>query len=224
MKKNRNNSGQVVIESMIVYVITIALLFLILALMCALYQRFNVGTIANDTAAKIAQNFRVAPENINEQGIQNSAAYDDPEDYRYLFSSKYSNILGNSTNFGNDFAIHRLMRSSFGNTVDPAKTDVDVKVVVDGIGKRHVEVCISGKYNIPFAEIFDYFHLSGFTEYKVYGYAECLDLLELLNEVRFIKNVSDTIVDDLGGFGSAASSVIKAIGKIFNFFQYFLAK
>lgn len=224
MKINKNNRGQVVIESMLVYVVTLALLFLILALMCALYQRFNVDTVANDTAEKIAQNFRVSPENINEQGIQNSSSYDDPEDYRYLVNSKYSDILENSKDFGNDFAIHRLMRSSFGNTIDTAKTDVEVNVVADGIGKRHVEVCISGKYNIPFAEIFDYFNLDGFTEYKVYGYAECLDLLEFLNEVKFIKNVSDMVVDDLGSFGNAASSIIEAIGKVVDLVKYSIDK
>ena len=57
-KRITNEKGEVMIESLIVYLVTFTLLFLILALLMVSYQRFTVKSVAADVAVKVAQNIR----------------------------------------------------------------------------------------------------------------------------------------------------------------------
>lgn len=59
MKKDlKNEKGEVMLESLIVYSVTIFLLFFILAIFSVLFQRWNIQTIANESATRVAQTYR----------------------------------------------------------------------------------------------------------------------------------------------------------------------
>ena len=49
----KNENGEVMLESLIVYSVTIFLLFFILAIFSVLFQRWNIQTIANEAATRV---------------------------------------------------------------------------------------------------------------------------------------------------------------------------
>ena len=59
-KDCKNDKGAIILESLIVYPVTIFLLFFILAIFSVLYQRWNLQTIANESAARMAQTYRLS--------------------------------------------------------------------------------------------------------------------------------------------------------------------
>ena len=59
-----NESGEVMLEGLIVYTITVFLLFFLLAIFSVLFQAWNVQTIANETAAKAAATYKLADSDL----------------------------------------------------------------------------------------------------------------------------------------------------------------
>lgn len=57
--KEKYDKGEVMPESLIVYTITIFLLFFILAILSVLFQRWNIQTIANESATRVAQTYNL---------------------------------------------------------------------------------------------------------------------------------------------------------------------
>ncbi len=82
----KKNSGEVMIESLVVYTITIFLLFFILALFSALYQRWNVQTIANESATRYAQTYRFDNKDVS-SGYITKDQLTEVKDYRYVGDS-----------------------------------------------------------------------------------------------------------------------------------------
>ena len=63
-KAHVNESGEVMLEGLIVYTITVFLLFFLLAIFSVLFQAWNVQTIANETAAKAAATYKLADSDL----------------------------------------------------------------------------------------------------------------------------------------------------------------
>ena len=57
--KEKYDKGEVMPEALIVYTITIFLLFFILAIFSVLFQRWNIQTIANESATRVAQTYNL---------------------------------------------------------------------------------------------------------------------------------------------------------------------
>lgn len=82
----RSEKGEIMLEAMIVYIITLFLLFFILAIFSILYQRWNLQTIADETVARMAQTYRFST-------AEESSGYVEKEDlvkvgkYRYVLKS-----------------------------------------------------------------------------------------------------------------------------------------
>lgn len=53
----KNEKGEVMLESLIVYSVTIFLLFFILAIFSVLFQHWNIQTVANESVIRVAQTY-----------------------------------------------------------------------------------------------------------------------------------------------------------------------
>ena len=106
MKDKPNNRGEVMLESLVVYTITIFLLFFILAIFSALYQRWNVQTISNETAARYAQTYRFSDKDIL-SGYVTKDQLVAVKEYRYLGNS----LEDSSKKEVLDYSKNRLSRS-----------------------------------------------------------------------------------------------------------------
>ena len=208
-------SGEVMIESLIVYLITFALLFMVLALMMITYQRFTVKTTAQDVAVKIAQNLRYSGVDIDD-GTYTVDDIKSLKAYRYLFGND-DDLLTAVEKKAEKYAYNRLMKTSFNNVVTKNSTSFSVELSSDGPALRHVTVTISGDYKLPFDEMLDFFGLSKLKKYDAVECAECVDILDYVNYVDFTKNIVGIIYGDLGKVGKLVDKIWTLINKSVNY-------
>ena len=187
-EKLKNEDGEIMLEALIVYSVTIMLLFLILAIFSLFYQRWNIQVIANEAATKVGQNYRylLATGGVDEYSgaVADKSAVTAISEYRYLFSDK---VEATAVTVATDHAKNRLAHTSYVKNVDGP--NVSVEVVNDSLARKHVEVTLSGSYKVPLGEIFSFFGMKDVIEYKTVGYADCVDIINYMNTVDFTDNL-----------------------------------
>ena len=204
LKKDKN--GAIMLEALIVYTITIFLLFLILAIFSVLFQRWNIQTIANESATRVAQTYRLIEADTS-TGYVTSTQLTSVERYRYIFNnSAYEDSAKSKIR---EYASTRLKKTTF--TKDVEEPEIDVKVIHDAMARRHIEVTITGKYSVPFGEAMAYFGFPGVIEYKTTAYADCVDMIDYINTIDFIDTQTS-----LGQFGSKTVGLVNAVLKLFD--------
>lgn len=206
-RKKNNNKGELMLESLIVYSVTIMLLFFVLAIFSVLYQRWNMQTIANEAATRMAQTYRFS----TAEEISGKVEEEDivaVGKYRYMFG--YEGKLEKSVEDRiKAYAGWRLTNTTYAKAVTEPTCDVDIER--DAMGRRHLEVTISGQYWVPFYEILDFFGYEQITSYEVKAYASCVDLIDYINFVDYVK--TQTSLDQ---FGSSAIGLLDAIFGLFD--------
>lgn len=205
-KNKKDEKGFIMLESLIVYTTTIFLLFLILAIFSVLYQRWNIQTVANESATRIAQTYRLIEADTS-TGYVTSDQLTQVERYRYFFNNKaYEDAAKAKIE---EYASNRLKKTTF--TKDIEEPEIDVKVVHDAMSRRHIEVAIIGKYSVPFGEAMAYFGFPGVIEYKTTAYADCVDLIDYLNTITFIDSQTS-----LTQFGTETVKMLNAFLDLFS--------
>lgn len=179
-QENENNRGEIMLEALIVYMVTMLLLFLIVSIFSVLFQAWGIQVIANETATKVAQTYRLSDANIT-TGYATSEQIWDVSTYRYWWGNleleqKVSDRVKN-------YAKVRLLNTSFAK--QKTEPEIEVKVKKDALARKHIEVTITSQYEVPFGEILCYFGFESMLTYTVTGYAECLDLIDYINTVDF---------------------------------------
>lgn len=210
-KKPVLESGEVMIESLIVYLVTFTLLFMVLALMMITYQKFTINTVASDVAVKMAQNIRFSSVDIAD-GEYSKDDLTSVSAYRYLFG-KESDLRAKIEKSGIKYATNRLMKTTFKGVVTKNNTDISVKLISDGPALRHITVTVKGEYKLPFDEMLDFFGLSKIKKFEAVESAECIDILDYVNYIDFSKNIVDTIYGDFGKIGSLVDKVWKIVSE-----------
>ncbi len=217
IKSLKSESGEIMLESMIVYLITLMLLFFILAMFSVIFQRWNIQIVANETSAKIAQTYRVTTAEtsngyVSAEELNNS--WNSLALFRYQFSH---DVMDNSAKERADgYASNRLKKTTY--THDVKKPEISVAVDEDALPRRHIAVKIEGEYAVPFGSALSYFGFGSTTKYEVTAYSECLDMMEYLTftdyesavlERKFFKSgiVTDAI-DCVDAFFKLISNII----------------
>lgn len=197
------------LESLIVYTITTFLLFFILAIFSVLFQRWNIQVIANESATRVAQTYRFSTADtvtgqIEESGITSV------DKYRYASSGNELEKLAEDKI--QKYAKKRLKKTTF--TKDVTEPVIKATVAHDGMGRRHIEVTISGEYSVPFGQALSYFGFGGTTVYETTAYAECIDLSDYINTIDFVEN--QVTLDQFD------SKFVKMVDKILKLFDNIL--
>jgi len=195
MKKHKQ-SGELAIESMLVMIPVLFVLIFLIALGFNYYQQWNVQSTANDVAVKIAQTYSLLDCDIYTGNPTDNDLYEKPL-YRYIFSSgKYES---KNDARANELAIEILENSSFGygNAADAV---ISVNTEYDSLARRHINVTIETKQKIPFSEGFELFGMGGERTFTATASAECIDMMDYVSTVNFVKNADSFIkipvVDD----------------------------
>lgn len=192
--------GEVMIESLLVYGVTVILLFLMLTVFSLLYQNWNVQTIANDTAAKVAQLYRYESTDLTVAEL-GSATLENVRPYRYLFNG--NGLERSAKTRSSQFAKDRLRATTFAVAV--GEPTVDAVVERDGLARRHVAVTVTGTYQVPGSQILKYLGGTGDVVFSHTGYAECMDLSDYLITTNFTETA----------FGAASGTAVgKAIDSV----------
>lgn len=214
-KVTHDETGEVMLESLIVYLVTFTLLFMVLALIMVSYQKFTIKTVAADVAVKVAQNLRYGEIEI-EDGNYTKENIKSMKAYRYLFGQD-KELINSIESMGEKYTYNRLIKTTFKNVVTDENTDFSIKLVSDGPALRHITVTIKGDYKLPFDDILDFFNLKNITEYEAVESAECVDVLDYVNYIDFSKNTVDALYGDLGGLGKLVDKIWALINRFINY-------
>ena len=109
-----------------------------------------------------------------------------------------------------DYASWRLEKSTFTKHVQ----EPTIKTVVhpDALGRRHLEVTITGAYTVPFGEVMSYFGFEYPIVYEVKAYATCIDMIDYINFVDYV----DTQTNLSGKLVGFIDSILALFDNIFN--------
>ncbi len=177
------------LESMIVYLVTLTLLFFILAIFSVIFQRWNIQIIANETAAKVAQTYRLINSETSDGYVSQDGLHDN---WNSLSLFRYSNTHDMDTSVSEragNYASARLKKTTY--THDVSEPQITVNVDKDAFPRRHVNVTIKGEYAVPLGSALSYFGFKSTTKYEVSAYAECLDMMEYITLTDYEKRLMD---------------------------------
>ena len=200
-KAHVNESGEVMLEGLIVYTITVFLLFFLLAIFSVLFQAWNVQTIANETAAKAAATYKLADSDLADPYVSVDQITGISR-FRYWFGDDSLEREAETKSF--EYSQDRLQKTTYTKAV--TQPEVAVQVKEDTLARRHIEVTITGEYTVPFGEALSYFGFDSIAHYETTASAECLDLIEYIDTVDFAGKQCS--LDILG------SSLVGAINKM----------
>ena len=178
----QNRSGAIMLESLIVIITTVFLLFFTLALFSVMYQRYSIKTIVDEAAAKMAQNYEYSGVAKFETGVMSDDQYTSVSPYRYT-SGNYAELVSGAEMYAAAYLNKRLERSTY-NWFSKHTYTFEVSEVA--LGRRYVTVTAEGGYTVPFGDSLKYFGFKGGPTFKVTGYAECLDLSHYINTVDYV--------------------------------------
>ncbi len=196
-----NESGEVMLEGLIVYTITVFLLFFLLAIFSVLFQAWNVQTIANETAAKAAATYKLADSDLADPYVSVDQITGISR-FRYWFGDDSLEREAETKSF--EYSQDRLQKTTYTKAV--TQPEVAVQVKEDTLARRHIEVTITGEYTVPFGEALSYFGFDSIAHYETTASAECLDLIDYIDTVDFAGKQCS--LDILG------SSLVGAINKM----------
>ena len=200
-KAHVNESGEVMLEGLIVYTITVFLLFFLLAIFSVLFQAWNVQTIANETAAKAAATYKLADSDLADPYVSVDQITGISR-FRYWFGDDSLEREAETKSF--EYSQDRLQKTTYTKAV--TQPEVAVQVKEDTLARRHIEVTITGEYTVPFGEALSYFGFDSIAHYETTASAECLDLIDYIDTVDFAGKQCS--LDKLG------SSLVGAINKM----------
>ena len=200
-KAHVNESGEVMLEGLIVYTITVFLLFFLLAIFSVLFQAWNVQTIANETAAKAAATYKLADSDLADPYVSVDQITGISR-FRYWFGDDSLEREAETKSF--EYSQDRLQKTTYTKAV--TQPEVAVQVKEDTLARRHIEVTVTGEYTVPFGEALSYFGFDSIAHYETTASAECLDLIDYIDTVDFAGKQCS--LDILG------SSLVGAINKM----------
>lgn len=209
--RSGSESGEVMLEGMIVMVITMFMLIWILALGFMYYQRFCTTIIANDAAEKTASTFEypstdivmgyITPGNIASRGL-----------YRHTGeSTRIASVMSANEMRTAAYIKYRLEKVNFAGVVD--KVYVSMKNISDSSSRRHIEITVECSYHTPFGEIFNMFGMDRDFSYKVVSYAERIDYTDSYAVVDLGASLYDGRILSGTGFVESLLKVINTLIK-----------
>lgn len=209
--RNKNEDGEIMIESMLVLLPTMFVMVFLIALGFLMYQQWNVQFVADSIASRLSVVYSYSNADMK-SGVTTVDDIEGRGMYRYLFSWKdqteaaaeakgkeYGEMLLNLTNFA---------------SVD--NENISVITVDDGIGRRHIVVEVSGDYKIPFGAGLEVFGMSSTRHIEASSAAECVDITDYFAAVTLAENAEKMLLGDSKILG-AIDSILSLIKNIKNF-------
>ncbi len=207
MERCQSERGAIMLEALIVYPVTIFLLFFVLALFSIFYHIWNIQAIANEAAVKAAQTYKYKEADI-EAGYVSAEQVSGLERYRYLFWGQ--DIMEADAGRKIEAYINRrLDHTSFVNKL--TEPEIEFKIEKDALSNRHVEVVVTEEFTVPFGDALSYFGYDNVIHYEAVAYADCLDIIDYINTVDFVGEQTK-----LGAFGSKTLGMVDAVLKLFD--------
>lgn len=189
----KNESGEVMLEASIIFVLVISLLMALLSLTFLFYQETVIASVATEIAADIAKNYKY-------EDIEVGSATIKPEDvmstrmYRTSFGK--SGLEKSHQERCEKYADWRVTLTSLG--LNPENIDVECDVESTAIGRTYVKVTVSQKTDFFLSGILKLLEIidEDGVVFSSTAYAECVDFMGYTSTINFTEQISN----DLGMF------------------------
>jgi len=205
-----DDSGEIMIESTIIVLLTTFVLIFLVSLGFLLYQKSLVATVANETVAEVTQMYRYGGTGMDKDITSKTEMLDLIEmlpPYRYVFLGfLLENECGSRAEA---YAINRLSQTSLA-TLDEEPT-VTIQVDNSDLGRRHVSVTIEAKYSIFWGGALKAFGMEDTLNVSATSYGECNDISSYYNTVRY----AEYLGGKLDGVLEPINAVIELFSTIF---------
>lgn len=170
----KKETGEVMLEGMIVTIVTIMVLVWILGIGFVYYQKYVVRIATNDVAKKIAATYDAPTTDV----IMGFIGMGDLEK-KSLYSSPDLTDVNQERAEG--YLQYVLEKANFYGTVKSA--DVAVKYDSNVLGRSHVAVTTKCTFRTPFGGVLAMFGLSEEITYSVTSYADATSLSEHISAI-----------------------------------------
>ena len=208
--KQRDESGAVILESAFCILVTILMLVFLISFGFFLYQNAVVTIVANELAEELSQTYKLKDvpnsNSVTEQHLSDIGRY------RYG-GAKAGKLQSRNCEKAESQGNGRIKQTSMAD--NETKLKVNVKMVVDDIGRHHFEVTVSQRYRFLLGGILS---LVGRKDAEVISrtvYVEGSDMLHMVNSVKksqyFIEEISGRTPGTVDNLLSAIHSLEEMI-------------
>lgn len=206
---NDESSGEIMLESTLIMIFTIFMLIAIISVGFLFYQQIAVGIAANDVASEIAATYK----------ISNSNANGNLEVEMYRTSFTLNAVKADRKLRAERLFAERMPLTTLGIDSDVKVSDFDV--IIDNVGRMHVELTATVKSEILFGGALEFFGIIDSTPtFTAVGRAECLDITAYAGHVQFFRYVGNVISDtSIGKSINDIIGIIEDIESIMDVFQ-----
>ena len=201
-KRKSTESGEVMIEGMIVMIITMLMLVWVLGVGFIYYQKYTVRTVTNDATTKIASTYDSPTSDIIMGFIKSSDL-----SKRELYTTE--DLKDVNTARAESYIKYMMDKPNFTGTVEDV--NVKLKYKSDNLGRSHVEVTTKCEFNTPFGEGLEMFGMSSNITYSVTSYADSTSLHDYISSVELSNALTN------GTFLSGTGFVDKTVKMINSF-------
>lgn len=208
-----DQTGEVMIESVLVMIPTLFVLVFLMSLGFLLYQQWNVQYVADDIANKVSITYTYL-EVETVPGTLSKGNLADRDSYRYYGSNKEKYAV-EADERGQRYGEHLLRLTSFAPRTEDEKIKVETEE--DSFARRHVFVTVKGTYKIPFGEGLEIFGIDSTRTFYATSSAECVDLSDYLSTVAYGKNLESLLGIDSSKILGALDSWLKVVTHLMNF-------
>ena len=178
----KRESGEVMLEGMIVMVITLLMIVWILGVGFLYYQKYTVRIVTNDAARKVASTYDVPESDIimgyvSAENVGNKVL-------------KMSDTLTHANKLrAESYVKYVLDKTNFYGTVQDVS--VTVTPTADALGRSHVKVMTVCTFKTPFGAALRVFGMSEVAKYSVTAYADSTSLTDYISTVSLADAFTD---------------------------------
>lgn len=212
--KNTDCSGEVMIESTIVTIITIMVLIFLIAIGFLIYQQVLMSDIATESATAIARNYKFSSEVIN--GNNYSSITIDDKYYekikRYRTTFNVASIKEANKRFSKSYINNRMPITSMSFDNDLV---IDTDINSSSPGRTFVTVTISMDANLLFDGVLSYGNMDDdATSLSASATAECLDVTGYTSMVAYEHYLASKERDEKAKFDNSINNIKFIIDKV----------
>lgn len=216
-RKTQNDSGEVMIESTIVTIVTMIVLIFLIAVGFLIYQQVMMSSVAAEAATAIARNYKFSSYDTMITSDDYSSIIIDDDYYdkikKYRTTFNFGSIKSINQTFTENYVNERLpvTSMSYDNNLD-----ITANITQSAVGRIYVTVSVSMTPQLLFDGVLTYGGMDENTQLSAYSTAECLDITGyagLINYEAYLATKGDSELKDTV---SGIISDIQSVWKVFD--------
>lgn len=184
------NSGEIMIEALLVFIPTLFVIVFLISLGFVYYQQWNVQYVADAVAEQVALSYGYDNEGVTDGALTRDQIID-RRIYRYSFGK--DKTQSHAVDVGQKYGDHLFRLTNLAKPQN--KETIDVTIKEDSLGRRHAQVHVEGSYYMYFGEGLRVMGFSDNYKYEATSLAECYDMSALGSAVMFTKNGVDILLN-----------------------------